>query len=332
MRIVIIAKSKRHTRIYYYFKRAFKKLGHNVLWIKYSKLKSYLGETATTAISEKLLSLYKPGLLFFHGRDLPFNLLLYAKKKMPVVMYYDDCIRDSKGSEDSQDEVFKFGRKATRMYITNRGEIPTYKAKGVKASFITGGCDPVAHRVVKNPAKFYHSEVAFIGKPNTPERVACMREIAKRFDLKLWGGGWGKIGLKAAAKDAYASDYRKICAGAKIILGWNIDPTVDLYFSNRTWYTLGCGGFLLTLYSPSLEELFERGVQLDWFESTQECCAKIEYYLQHPKERRKIARAGFELAHNEYSYEKMAQQIVSDLQEGPRGGELVLPADSEKTE
>ena len=317
MRIVIIAKSKRHTRIYYYFKRAFNKQGHKTIWIKYSKLKSYLGKTTALLIAKRLLSLYKPDLLFFHGRDLPYNLLLYAKEKMPVVMYYDDCIRDSGGS---QDEVFKLGRQADRMYITNRGEIPTYKDQGVKASFITGGCDPVSHRVAKIPGNFYHSDVAFIGKPNTPERAACMREIAKRFDLKLWGAGWEKVGLKAAAKDAYASDYRKICAGAKIILGWNIDPTVDLYFSNRTWYTLGCGGFLLTLYSPSMEELFGRGVHLDWFESVQECCEKIEYYLQNPDERRKIARAGFELAHNEYSYEKMAQQIVNDLQEGPQRG------------
>jgi hypothetical protein len=235
---------------------------------------------------------------------------------MPVFMYFDDCLIDS---EDSRDEVFKFGRQADRMYITNRGEVPIYKENGVNASYITGGCDPLAHRVVKNPEAFYCSDVAFIGKPNTPERAACMAEVAKRFDLKLWGAGWEKVGLKAAAKDAYASDYRKICAGAKIVLGWNIDPTIDLYFSNRTWYTLGCGGFLLTLYSPSMEELFGRGVHLDWFESTQECCEKIEYYLQHPDERQRIAAAGFELAHRDYSYEKMVERIVNDLQKSSRG-------------
>ena len=313
MRVFIIAKSKRHTRIYYYFKKAFQKQGHKTLWIKYGRLKSYLGKKTAITLSKQLLSLHRTDLLFFHGRDLPIKLLRYARKKMPVFMYFDDCL---KGSQEVQEEVFRFGRLADRMYITNRGEIPLYKDKGVNASFITGGCDPKAHRVVKNPDKFYRSEVAFIGKPNTAERAACMREVAKRFDLKLWGAGWEKIGLKAAAKDAYASDYRKICAGAKIILGWNMDPTVDLYFSNRTWYTLGCGGFLLTLYSPSMEELFERGVHLDWFESTQECCEKIEYYLERPEERQEIARAGFELAHKDYSYEKMVDQIVKDFQEG----------------
>ena len=137
--------------------------------------------------------------------------------------------------------------------------------------------------------------------------------------MKLWGSGWEKYGLSAAATDVYASEYRKICASAKIILGWNIDPTIDLYFSNRTWYTLGCGGFLLTAYTPNLEELFGRGEELDWFESVEECCDKIEYYLQHDEERQKIARAGYQFAHNEYSYDKMVEKIIADVrQEGLR--------------
>lgn len=310
MRTVIIAKSKRHTLIYYYFKKAFETLGHQTIWIKYPKLKSYLGEKLATAITAKMLFALNPKLLFFHGRDLPYELLKRAKERMPAVMYYDDCL---KGTGGSLDEVIKFGQQADIMYLTNRGEISKYREWGVNAKFITGGCDPDAHRRVKTPGQFYQSDVAFIGKPNTPERVECMREVAKHFALKLWGSGWDKFGLNAAAKNVYASEYRKICAGAKIILGWNIDSSVDLYFSNRTWYTLGCGGFLLTLSSPSLGELFGRGRELDWFESVEECCQKIEYYLNHDDKRRKIAKAGYDLAHGEYSYEKMVEKILADI-------------------
>ena len=310
LKVFIIAKSKRHTRIYYYFKKAFERQGHPTRWIKYRKLKSYLGERAATALVDKLLHLFQPNFLFFHGRDISLELLLKAKRRMPVVMYYDDCI---KGSQRSFEEVINQGRQADIMYLTNRGEIPEYRARGVNARFITGGCDPRAHRMIACTDKAYQSEVAFIGRPNTPERVACMQQLAQRFDLKLWGAGWQKYGLNSAAPDVYASEYRKICAGAKILLGWNIDPTVELYFSNRTWYTLGCGGFLLTAYSPCLEELFGRGQELDWFESLAECCEKIEYYLAHDGERRQIAAAGCRLAHSKYSYDKMAARIIADV-------------------
>ena len=316
MKVIIIAKSKRHTRIYYYFKKAFQRQGHPARWIKYLKLKSYLGERTATILVDKLMSVYQPDLLFFHGRDISDELLLKAKKRMPVVMYYDDCIR---GSRRSFAEVIKQGRQADIMYLTNRGEVAQYREHGVNARFITGGCDPTAHRMVGRTDPLYQSDVAFIGRPNTPERAEFMQMLAKKFDLKLWGSGWEKYGLSAVATDVYATEYRQICAGSKIMLGWNIDPTIDLYFSNRTWYTLGCGGFLLTAYSPSLQELLGRGKELDWFETVEECCEKIEYYLQHDEERQKIARAGYQLAHNEYSYDKMVNRIIEDVkQEGLR--------------
>jgi spore maturation protein CgeB len=256
------------------------------------------------------MAIAKPDLLFFHGRDISYELLLRAKKRMPIVMYFDDCM---KGQISHLEEVIKQGQQADIMYLTNRGEIEQYCERGVNARFITGGCDPTAHRMVVNTDPLYQSDVAFIGRPNTPDRAECMQLLAKKFDLKLWGSGWEKYGLSAVATDVYATEYRKICAGAKIILGWNIDPTIDLYFSNRTWYTLGCGGFLLTAYTPSLEELFGRGKELDWFETIEECCDKIEYYLQHDEERQSIASAGYQLAHNEYSYDKMVAKIIADI-------------------
>jgi spore maturation protein CgeB len=310
VKVVIVARSKRHTRIYYYFKQGFRQAGHQARWLKYPKLKRHLGTQTATAVSAKMLALFKPDLLFVHALDISRELLLAARRYTKIVMYFDDCLTTI--SEDKFKTLISFARLADIFYITNRGEIPIYQEQGVTAKFITGGCDPGAHHMVKTPPAKYQSEVAFIGKPSTPERVACMREVAGQFDLKLWGGRWETVGLQAAAKNAYAAEYRKLCAGAKIVLGWNVDSTIDLYFSNRTWYTLGCGGFLLTAYSPNLEELFGRGVELDWFETVDECLKKIRYYLDHDDERKKIALAGYRLAHRQYRYRDLAQYIIKD--------------------
>ena len=76
---------------------------------------------------------------------------------------------------------------------------------------------------------------------------------------------------------------------------------------------------MLTAYSPGMEALFGRGRHLDWFEDLDECREKIEYYLQHGAERRKIARAGYQLAHEKYSYDKMVEIIVRDMRECVKG-------------
>ncbi len=311
MKVVILSKSKRHTRIYFYFKKAFQQLGHQVLWLKYPKLKRYLGEKWADRSAGLVFSAFKPDLLFVHGPDASPGLLTKLEGQIPMVMYFDDCLTGI--SRQKFEDVLCSAGQADIFYLTNRGEIPIYREKGVNARFITGGCDPEAHYRVSSPAKHYHSEVAFIGKPSTPERVDFLRRVAANFDLKIWGHGWESLGLKSQAAHVYAAEYRNICAGAKIVLGWNVDPTIDLYFSNRTWYTLGCGGFLLTAYSPNLEELFQRGGELDWFTTVEECCEKIGYYLENDEERRKIADAGYQLAHTKYRYSDMVKRIMDDI-------------------
>jgi spore maturation protein CgeB len=307
MKILLVSKSKPHTRIYAYFKKAFERQGHTVCWVKYLKLRSYFGEKIANLLVNLLATFHRSDLLFFHGKDISYKLLIRLKKQMPAIMYFDDVQRN--------DEQLKIlGRCCDIMYLTARGEVAQYNQWGINARFIQGGCDPDAHYKVQTPDAFYQSEVAFIGQADRPERIELMREIGKRFDMKLWGQKWETAGMKVAAKEVFADEYRKICAGAKIILGFDkADATVDLYFSNRTWYTLGCGGFLLTTYCPSLEEMFGRGRELDWFETLEECCEKIAYYLDHDEERQRIATAGYQLAHSQYSYENMVEKIIADL-------------------
>jgi len=307
MKILLVSKSKPHTRIYAYFKKAFESQGHQVCWVKYLKLRSFVGVRIANLLVSLLTSFYRFDLLFFHGKDISYKLLVHLKKQMPAIMYFDDVQRND-------EQLKKLGRHSDIMYLTARGETAQYNQWGINAKFITGGCDSDEHYRVQTSDSFYQSEVAFIGQADRPERIEAMREIAKRFDLKLWGKKWEAVGMKAVAQEAFADEYRKICAGAKIILGWDkADGTVDLYFSNRTWYTLGCGGFLLTTYCPSLEELFGRGRELDWFENIEECCEKISYYLSHENERKQIAEAGYKLAHSQYSYEDMVKTIIADI-------------------
>ena len=44
--------------------------------------------------------------------------------------------------------------------------------------------------------------------------------------------------------------------GSKIMLGIDVTDQLEGCFSNRTWITLGCGGFLLTRYIPGLGKNF----------------------------------------------------------------------------
>jgi spore maturation protein CgeB len=104
-----------------------------------------------------------------------------------------------------------------------------------------------------------------------------------------------------------------LCASAKVIIGIDNANDCDRYFSNRTWITLGCGGFLLTQYVPGLEELFDDGVQLASYKTFEECADKVAYYVAHDEERRRIASAGYALVHEKHTYDQRTREMLDVL-------------------
>src|SRR5262249_30519406 len=89
--------------------------------------------------------------------------------------------------------------------------------------------------------------------------------------------------------------------------------SVALYFSNRTFLTLACGGFHLTHYVPELERMFTNRRHLVWFHSDDECLDLIRYYLARPRARRAIARAGQRWTRRRYGMRRSWRRILAAL-------------------
>lgn len=73
---------------------------------------------------------------------------------------------------------------------------------------------------------------------------------------------------------------------------------------------LGCGGFLITNYQHEIAECFENGRELVIYEDIPDLIAKVEYYLKHDDERRKIAMNGYEKVRSECTFEKRMREIL----------------------
>jgi spore maturation protein CgeB len=110
-----------------------------------------------------------------------------------------------------------------------------------------------------------------------------------------------------------------VCSSASIVLGRDWTDACQWYFSNRTWFTLGCGGFLLTNFVPGLGDIFGNHRELVWYRSPEECFELVAHYLARPEERRRIAAAGraFALAHR--TYDHFARDLLALLDGKPSG-------------
>jgi spore maturation protein CgeB len=83
----------------------------------------------------------------------------------------------------------------------------------------------------------------------------------------------------------------------------------------RVFDIMACGGFLLTDYRADLEELFEVGREVVYYQDGRDLCKKIEYYLAHPKERETIARCGQEKVLREHIYKRRIEKLISVIRD-----------------
>lgn len=101
---------------------------------------------------------------------------------------------------------------------------------------------------------------------------------------------------------------------------WHVFANLRSYFQKRIpqikarpFEITGCGGFCLTGDADDMGSYFKLGEEAAVYTSVPDMISKIQYYLEHDEERRKIAKAGYERALREHTYEARLKDIVKQL-------------------
>ncbi len=80
--------------------------------------------------------------------------------------------------------------------------------------------------------------------------------------------------------------------------------------NQRVFDVPACGSFLITDYQKALEELFEPGREVITYEDPEEIPELVRYYLDHPRERQRVALAARRRVLAEHTYLHRLQRIV----------------------
>jgi spore maturation protein CgeB len=81
----------------------------------------------------------------------------------------------------------------------------------------------------------------------------------------------------------------------------------------RVFEVTGCKSFLLTEPAEDLENYFEIGKEIEVYHSIPEMVEKIRYYLEHEKEREKIAEAGYKRVMREHTWKHRFDEIFKKV-------------------
>lgn len=190
--------------------------------------------------------------------------------------------------------------------------IPRYRDKGVKAELILHGCYPPYHRTTSADNIYKHDIVMLANNYNVnwdPSYFAFRYNgienmvkplVENKYDIMVWGLWWDWADRRYnLPKENYGGHIKygneaKIYASSKIALGLQTVGNSESQFSVRTFEALACGVFHLSQYAPALENLFKKGVHMEWTKSAEETIEIVDFYLKDESARTRVALAGQE--------------------------------------
>lgn len=149
------------------------------------------------------------------------------------------------------------------------------------------------------------------------ERELVLSKISTKYPLRLYTSSELPEVLQneRVEKKGYA-DYQKevplIFYNSKINLNIT-SKTIETGIPQRIFDVLGCGGFCLTNYQKEIAEYFADGEELVMYTGMEDLLNKIDYYLTHEEERKKIALRGQEKVLREFSLTKRMSEMFETI-------------------
>lgn len=151
------------------------------------------------------------------------------------------------------------------------------------------------------------------------ERSSMLKSISQKFNLNVYTHSNIKRFKKVKNKGSvdYYNEMPLVFRLSKINLNMTL-RSIQTGIPLRAWDIMGAGGFLLTNYQADFLKHFEPGVDFDYFLDEEDMLRKIDYYLEHEEERKKIAKNGYEKVKKYHSYKirlKEMFQIVEEVEQ-----------------
>lgn len=189
----------------------------------------------------------------------------------------------------------------------------------LNAYYLPQCCNPKKHNKItltQEEKEFYGCDITNAGNLY-PSRASLYKNLLK-YNFKVWGGQpaiWlrmPELNKIIMGRAVFNEEKAKAFSAASIVLN-NMHLAEINGLNKRAFEIPACGGFQIISYNNAVNELFEIDKEVVTYKTYDELTEKIEYYLNHPKERKQISEAGYQKAINHHTYEKRLNTIFSTV-------------------
>ncbi|MEW6696848.1 MAG: CgeB family protein [Bacillota bacterium] len=191
------------------------------------------------------------------------------------------------------------------VFTIDRESVPYFRALGYAAHYLPWACNPEFHRPAL-PKEDYKCDIALVATAGITwssyrrdsAQILLKPLVENGYDVAIWGGRWDRLDPGIVGFDIEDRHLRgklpyletnHVYSSAKIVLGFQ---NVTNELTSRTYEILGARGFLLTVDTEAIREIFKPGKHLAVSGSADETLRLVDYYLRHERKRKKIALKG----------------------------------------
>jgi spore maturation protein CgeB len=268
---------------------------------------AYIQEVSPTAIL----------VIGFAYKFLDPQFLLRIKRQYHISLFLydtDSCNLYSKRREfvffieqelPIYEEIFSFSKVTTQFFNATRK---------LKATFFPFGAVKLTPNTNLHPNK----DVLFVGSCDL-RRIFLLERIKEK--VTIYGDRWKRnipliseeLMQHVTDSSVWGEDLYTLLHDSKIVLNitrsqfYGAETGVNL----RIFEALSAGCFLLTDYCEELAELFILGEEIEVFRNANELEEKVNYYLNHPVERKRIAARGHERFLKEYTWDARVKELAT---------------------
>lgn len=232
--------------------------------------------------------------------------ILQEIKKLQIPMINESLDDERKFVSKKGKDGLNRGMKDICRYFdlsltTSKSAIKKYLVENSQVMYKEYAGNEQIYKKMQLPKKY---DVVFIGAKYGVREKYVQYLIENGIDVYCKGDGWG---------NGFASDEEMILLfnEAKIILGFaTVGKNDDIFIlKGRDFEAPLTGSFYITGNHEELNEYFEVGRDIETYLSKEDLLQKVQYYLQHEKEREEIAQNGYEKCIYNYTakvaYEKV---------------------------
>lgn len=279
-----------------------------------TKAKKYTTTTIVhtdSTLDTKLLEAFnnfKPDYVFIHTQKadvIGVHVIEHFRKTAKVINWCGDV------REPLEKHYVTLGKQIDLTLFTNMDDVNLLNKQGVKADFLQVGFDSDKFNPKGDKGKY--PEIVFLGSnygrafPLSAFREEMVNKLKNEFGDKfgVYGTGWGKNG--DGIIDNYAEE-GKVYRSCKVAISLSHFDR-ELYASDRLFRAMGAGAFCMSHGFRGLEKMFSIGNEIQTFATIDDLITDIRYYLEVPKIRKKIAKAGCKKVRNNYTWINFAENL-----------------------